>query len=457
MATQTDMRLRSWLDTNQRDREQMCRSVLALDSHYSDVRPRHPSGGPDGGRDIEAVFDGERVAYGAVGFQNSGNDSEEQKKQIRGKFSSDLKSALAARRDLKVFAFFTNLHFTMGEQSEMKEEARKAGIEHCDILDRERLRIELDSPAGFFLRFQHLGIPLSEAEQASFLARYGDRIQEVVSTGFQRIERTLNRILFLQEAGNVLAAIQIRFQLKESYSAAEVGHFRAFVDLWLRALKHDIFMILFGSSDKSNRFRDDLKDDLKNQPAGIAHGIGSGQWEEHVKLPQPGGPNEESKPDLGPGTTDQEVRDDHDLVYVGSGSSIGMDPVPAITIHYTHDDTLIRFQPRLDLRDLDDCMFLPFLNQSLAEKLQSIEVFANGYKLARIGPEDFRIDRSQYKRPFPDAFSPAELADPWVRIRPSNGSSTFQLNFMSTTPRRMFGHEEIPPFLQPATRASDGT
>jgi hypothetical protein len=47
----------------------------------------------------------------------------------------------------------------------MREEARQAGIEHCGILDRERLRIELDSPAGFFVRFQHLGVPLSEAEQ----------------------------------------------------------------------------------------------------------------------------------------------------------------------------------------------------------------------------------------------------------------------------------------------------
>ena len=177
MATETDMRLRSGLDANQRDREQMCRSVLALDPHYSDVTPRHPSGGPDGGRDLEAVFDGERIAYGAVGFHNGANDSDEQKKQIRSKFSSDLKSALAAKSDLKVFAFLTNLHFTMGEQSEMREEVLKAGIERCDILDRERLRIELDSPAGFFVRFQYLNIPLSEAEQASFLAHYGDRIK----------------------------------------------------------------------------------------------------------------------------------------------------------------------------------------------------------------------------------------------------------------------------------------
>src|SRR5262249_22359344 len=176
-----------------------------------------------------------------------------QKKSIKAKFSDDFASALAAKPDLKVFAFLTNLHFTMGEQSEMKEEARRCGIEHCDILDRERLRIELDSPHGFFIRFQYLGIPLSEAEQASFLAHYGDRIQEVVSTGFQRIERTLNRILFLHEAADVLDRIDVRFRLKRSYPAAEVGHFRAFVYITLRAIKHDILMILFGFSDKPHR------------------------------------------------------------------------------------------------------------------------------------------------------------------------------------------------------------
>jgi hypothetical protein len=294
------------------------------------------------------------------------------------------------------------------------------------------------------VRFQYLDIPLSEAEQASFLAQYGDRIQEVVSTGFQRIERSLNRILFLHEAGDVLQGIHVRFQLKESYPATEVGHFRAFVSLFLHAVKHDILMMLFGSSDKTNRFRDDVRDNRKDQIAGIAHGIGSGQWEKHMKLAQPAGYHEESKPNIESGGTDQEARSYPGYVCVGSGSSIGMDPVPAITIHYAHDNWPFRVQPRLDLRDLDDCMFMPILNKSLADKLHSIEVFANGYKLTHIGFDDFRIDQSHHKNSFPDTFTPEELADPWVRIRPSNGSSSFELEFMSTTPRRMFGHKEIP-------------
>jgi hypothetical protein len=176
----------------------------------------------------------------------------------------------------------------MGEQSEMKDQAHKCGIEHGDILDRERLRIELDSPGGFFIRFQYLAIPMSEAEQASFLARYGDRIQEVVTTGFQRIGQMHNRILFLQEAADVLDSVYVRFNLKKSYPADEIGHFRAFAYISLRAVRHDILMIWFGSSDKSNRFRDDIKGEEKTiEPIGIAHGISSGEWERHVKLPTP--------------------------------------------------------------------------------------------------------------------------------------------------------------------------
>jgi hypothetical protein len=120
-----------------------------------------------------------------------------------------------------------------------------------------------------------------------------------------------------------------------------------------------------------------------------------------------------------------------------------MDPVPAILARYSHDDALIRFRPRLHLRDLNNCMFMPMLNQSLAEKLHSIQVFANCYKLADIGPDDFGIDRSTIKTTVPDDFTPDELADPWVRIRPSAMSSAFHLRFTSTTPRRMYGHEEM--------------
>lgn len=149
--------------------------------------------------------------------------------------------------------FFTNLNFTSGEKDALIAEARQAGITYCDIFDRERIRITLDSPDGFSIRFQYLGLPLSEEEQASFFARWGDDIQSLVASGFQRLERTLDRILFLQEATDVLTELTFFFELDREHLAREIGHFRAFCIMHLKEIKHDIFVVLFGSSDKADR------------------------------------------------------------------------------------------------------------------------------------------------------------------------------------------------------------
>src|SRR5947209_15645480 len=107
----TDERLRHWLDSNQLARERLCQVVLSLDRRFSDVRPRHPRGGPDGGRDLEATFEGGRAAFGAIGFRNSATDSPTDKRWVIKKFKADLESGLTAT-SLKVFVFFTNVHLT---------------------------------------------------------------------------------------------------------------------------------------------------------------------------------------------------------------------------------------------------------------------------------------------------------------------------------------------------------
>lgn len=144
--------------------------------------------------------------------------------------------------------------------------------------------------------------------------------------------------------------------------------------------------------------------------------------------------------------TSKEIGDkpDRTLIPVGSGSSIGMDPVPSIAVHYSHDNPLIRFQQRIQLRDLDNCMFMPILNRSLAEKIDTIEVFANGYKLRHIGPDDFMVDQSNFQPELNHAFLAEELDDPWVRIRPAGISSAFYLRFTLSTPRRLFEYQETP-------------
>jgi hypothetical protein len=209
----TDERLKSYLDTNQMHREQMCLAVVAIDQRFSDVRHRHPRGGPDGARDIEAMFNGVQRVFGAVGFVNQAADSEEHKKRAMKKFSEDLREALKQEPRPEVFVFLTNVNLTIGEKEGLVQEAKEKGLAHAEVFDRERIRIALDSADGFSIRFQYLDIPLSEAEQATFFARWGDDIQGVIADGFGEVRRVLNRILFLQEAELPLAGLTVVFQL----------------------------------------------------------------------------------------------------------------------------------------------------------------------------------------------------------------------------------------------------
>jgi hypothetical protein len=429
LSYQTDERLKSYLDTNQLYREQMCLAVLATDKRFSDVRPRHPRGGPDGGRDIQAVYRDEQTAFGAVGFVNQGNDSAEQKKTIKKKFSDDLESAISADENITAFVFFTNINLTIGEKDSLIEKAKKEGVIFCDILDRERIRIALDSPDGFSIRFQYLNITLSEEEQASFFSRWGDDIQSVISSGFQKIEGTLNRVLFLQESNDPISSLTISLELDRKYSADEIGHFRAFCYLTLKEPKHKILSVLFGSSDKSNRMRGDKEADFTEQRTGIKYGVGTGQWEQYI--------------DFDETDDDPEETEDEDEKWspVGSGSSIGREEIEFLPISYSKS-SFIRFFPVISLRDLDDAMFLPFLNRSLAEKVKAIHIYSNGYKLQEIKSDDIDIDTTIIDPNFPALFSEDEIDDQWVRIRPQD-ASTYHMRFFENTPKRLFTSSQV--------------
>lgn len=155
---ETDERLRSWLDSNQLARERLCQAILSLDKRFIDVRPRHPRGGPDGGRDLEATFQDGRGVLAAVGFLNSVSDSPTEKQIIKKKFKSDLGAALKAENSLRIFVFFTNVSLALGEKRTLKEWANSKGIEVLDLFDRERIRIALDGTDGFAARHQYLSI-----------------------------------------------------------------------------------------------------------------------------------------------------------------------------------------------------------------------------------------------------------------------------------------------------------
>jgi hypothetical protein len=403
----------------------MCRAILSVDKRFSDVRPRHPRGGRDGGKDIEALYRDEELANGAVGFVNQANDSEKQKKTIKSKFKDDLQNAITSDKKPSVFIFFTNINLTKGEKDNLISLAKSEELNYCDIWDRERLRIVLDSPDGFYIRFQYLNLALSEEEQASFFAKWGDDIQSVISNGFQRIENTLNRILFLQEAEDAISYFSISFELDKKNSAEEIGHFRCFCILYLKEPRLNIFSILFGSSDKSMRMRNESSADFNPQIPGIKYGISSGQWEQYIKDEKE---NDRKQP--------KDKTNGEKYVCVSSGSGAGLKELEFITISYRNDSP-IRLRPVLTLRDLDESIFLPLINKSLAEKIKAIHIFSNGYKLQEFNKSDFYIDGKDCNPKLPIDFTEAELGDPWVRIRP-NISSAFNMRFFRETPMKMF-------------------
>ena len=414
MPYDTDEKLKSYLDTNQLHREQMCRAILAADPRFTDVKPRHPRGGPDGGRDVDAVFRNDQATFGAVGFVNQANDSEEQKKKIAKKFNDDLTRALEENDKLPVFVFMTNVNLTLGEKSTHIKTAKSSGLKHCEIFDRERLRIALDSPDGFSTRFQYLNIPLSEEEQASFFARWGDDIQSVISTGFERVSSTLNRVLFLQELQNPLTYLHVSFQLDKEYDANEIGHFRLFCHFGLVEPQNNINSILFGSSDKSSRMRQ-TDEPFTQQEPGILNGISGGRW--HGVL-DPGDHCSEEK-----------------LKRIGASSSVGKSRVEFITTAYGIG-SFFRLPAELTLRNLDEASFAFHCNHSLATKISSIHIYSNGYKLRELGDSEISIQAVGAGLELPVEFSVDELKDPWVWILPDELASCYHLNFFDSTPSR---------------------
>lgn len=375
---------------------------------------------------MSGIFKKDQSAFGAVGFLNGASDSNEQKTREKNKIRDDLKAALAATPKPQVFIFLTNVNLTIGEKDALIAEAKAATISYCEIFDRERIRIALDESDGFAIRFQYLGLTLSPEEQASFFAKWGDGIQSLVTSGFQRLEATIDRVLFLQEASDVLSTLYIRLELDRAYPASEIGHFRAFCYMHPVEPKLKIFEIVFGSSDRANRFRDDVKDKSSDKP-GIKHGISGVQWESYFE----------------PKETEKKREEKEKFVQVGSFSSVGMDPIRAILMQYSHASSFIRFEPRLQLRDFDEATYLPSLNRSLAEKIKCIHVYANGYKIDEFPKSSFNIDATEFESSVPYIFSAEEMTDPWVRIRP-NTVSAFTISFSSKTRRRLFSSPKTP-------------
>jgi hypothetical protein len=224
----TEERLRTW-PLDQSAQERLCLGILYLDGRFAEVKPRRPKGGPDGARDIEAVFQNQKV-WGAVGFRKNVRDDNEDKRWVQKKFKDDVDAAKKENPSLWGFICFTNIDLTPEEQKGLEKYAHKQ-LPFVELYWRERLLAALDAPRGLGFRFTYLGIPLSEEEQQAFFAEYGQALERLVQGGFSAVEKRLRRQEFLLEYQRQLMWAEVVVTLDRPVNAEELGHFRFLADI----------------------------------------------------------------------------------------------------------------------------------------------------------------------------------------------------------------------------------
>lgn len=219
----TEERLRNYLDSNQIMRERMCLALLPLLGPYTHEQPRRPKGGPDGGRDIEAIYQGRIPVWGAVGFRNGGGVDDSARREAEEKFKADLNRAVKENPSLSAFVFFTNVDLTPHSIERLKTYAQLLNVSTTDIFDIERLRHALDSPEGLIARLQYLDIPMSPTEQLALVSKFGSQLQDAVIARFDRVERTLGQMERFLDFQKPLLRLDTFIELNSPETSSSIG------------------------------------------------------------------------------------------------------------------------------------------------------------------------------------------------------------------------------------------
>ena len=436
MGYQTQEKLKSYLDTDQLNRERLCLSIMQLDGRFQNIRPRHPRGGPDGGRDIEATYNSNKIVYAAVGFVNSANDSKEQKNRIFSKFKDDSKNALKSAPKPDVFVFFTNIDLTIKEKEKLSNGSLKIGFEVVDIFDREVIRSILDSVNGFSVRQQYLNIMMSEEEQIAFFSKWGNDINNLISDRMLGVEEKIDRILFFQEAQVPLETFTVKFILNRPYSSEELGHFRILTSGQLVEESAEIQHLLWLVGSGANRFKN--SDHLHSEGHPKQVGTGSRAWVGRFE-------------DI---ERDRSIFDAKiEWKSIGSSSSVGYESYSSVFCKFNHASSFFRYGKYLTLHDLDYSRFAFMVNESFVSKIASVEFYANGYLLDHHNSWDFEERKTTSKEEdstndpvsifLDEAFSSKEKQDEWMVMSPGERGSSLMICFSERTPRKIYNSKRI--------------
>lgn len=175
--------LLNW-DKGQPFAERMAAKILGIED-YTEIDPQCPTGGPDGTKDILCKKEDRKYVVGCY-FPNG----QKSLKDIEDKISDDYLGVQKHGAD--GFIFITNQKITPGERLNIFQ-----GFLGSEIYHLERIVGVLDSPKGYGVRLEYLGVELTKAEQISFLESYLD-----LKAHFKEIKDSLE---FLKKVTNGVA------------------------------------------------------------------------------------------------------------------------------------------------------------------------------------------------------------------------------------------------------------
>ena len=437
--SETDRRLKDELNANMAMRERMCLELLATQKDFTNVRPRLPKGGPDGGRDIEALYQQCRRAIGAVGFVNDAADSAEHRRSARKKFRDDLKRFSSIppdehNRTPAVFVWFTNVGLTPAIIGDLKKAAYGAKAAVCEVFDRERLRIALDCNTGYAIRQRYLNIPLSEAEQSDFFAQWGDQLQEIMSRSFSDLESMTQRLHFLAESQFPVDKITLVAKLSSPIGNIASGNFLFQVMVMLNPHSDGLHSIVFGSgSEPIVESIAEARSSRERFPANTQRGYGFASL-----LPETT-QYDRFREILVAENTDEEEQ----LLAAGESHGVLELDRSFIFANYGSEPFVERFYPTCRLIDLHRSMVLFDCNAELADHIEEISLIANQYRVLQLRRGDWRIEPGAIERfKLPEKLKHLGDLKDWSTLRPNTISSSFMPNFNTRTPERWLSLEK---------------
>lgn len=171
-------------DKGQAFAERMSAKIIGIEG-YTEIDPQSPVGGPDGTKDIICYRDGKKYVVGCY-FPNG----QKEFKDIQVKFTGDIEGV--TKNNAQGFVFITNQKITPGERITLCQNQSF----DTTIIHGESVCSILDSPKGYGVRLEYLGIELNKEEQISFLSSHLDLKKnfEEIKSALAELNKVTNKL-----------------------------------------------------------------------------------------------------------------------------------------------------------------------------------------------------------------------------------------------------------------------